>query len=124
MKMQGRVPLDLSEVTLMDRTAARFFAGRLQPGVALVNCPFYLEPGILRETTHERSREDCTTVAFDFIPDCDDTVCLFREQLHGGPYVSTALCSRSTDIQRGAARELQRSAGLEAGETERHNHSR
>jgi anti-anti-sigma regulatory factor len=54
MKIQGHVLLDLSEVTLMDRTAARFFAGRLQEGVELVNCPLYLEPWILRETIHER----------------------------------------------------------------------
>jgi|UPI00037CD0EE anti-anti-sigma regulatory factor len=53
-RMQGHVVLDLSEVTLMDRTAARFFAGRLQEGVELVNCPLYLEPWILRETIHER----------------------------------------------------------------------
>lgn len=53
-KTQGRVLLDLSEVTLIDRMAARFFAGHLRAGVELVNCPLYLEPWILRETIHER----------------------------------------------------------------------
>jgi hypothetical protein len=53
-RMQSRVVLDLSEVTLMDRTAVRFFAGHMKEGVELVNCPLYLEPWILRETIHER----------------------------------------------------------------------
>jgi hypothetical protein len=53
-RLQGRVMLDLSEVTLMDRTAARFFAEQLDRGVELVDCPNYLKHWITRETKHER----------------------------------------------------------------------
>lgn len=48
-RRQGRVKLDLSEVTLMDRRAARFFAEQLGRGVELVDCPKYLRHWITRE---------------------------------------------------------------------------
>ena len=48
-----RVALDLSEVTLMDRTAARFFAEQVQRGIELVDCPSYLKRWILREITND-----------------------------------------------------------------------
>ncbi len=45
----GRVVVDLSEVTLMDRVAVRFLAGQPEGGVELVNCPPYIERWISRE---------------------------------------------------------------------------
>jgi len=45
----GRVVVDLSEVTLMDRAAVRFLAGQPAGGVELVNCPPYIERWISRE---------------------------------------------------------------------------
>ncbi len=51
----GRVALDLSEVTLMDRTAARFFAEQVRRGIELVDCPLYLRRWILREITNDRT---------------------------------------------------------------------
>lgn len=50
---RGRVKLDLSEVTLMDRRAARFFAEQLGCGVELVDCPNYLRHWITREIINE-----------------------------------------------------------------------
>lgn len=50
----GRVSLDLSEVTLIDRTAAQFFVEQQERGVELVDCPSYLKHWITRETIHER----------------------------------------------------------------------
>ena len=52
-KTDRRVALDLSEVTLMDRTAARFFAEQIQRGIELVDCPSYLKRWILREITND-----------------------------------------------------------------------
>src|SRR4051812_11424100 len=52
------VTLDLSEVTLIDRTAARFFAEQMQCGVQLLDCPSYLEQWILREVKDERERQN------------------------------------------------------------------
>jgi ABC-type transporter Mla MlaB component len=48
-RRQGQVKLDLSEVTLIDRRAARFFAEQLGRGVELVDCPNYLRHWITRE---------------------------------------------------------------------------
>jgi NodT family efflux transporter outer membrane factor (OMF) lipoprotein len=45
-----QVALDLGEVTLLDRAAARFLAGQLRRGVELMNCPIYLKHWISRET--------------------------------------------------------------------------
>jgi anti-anti-sigma regulatory factor len=50
---QQEIVLDLSDVTLLDRAAAQFFARQRQQGVALVNCPSYIEPWISREANHE-----------------------------------------------------------------------
>ena len=52
-RIQQQLMLDLSEVTLMDRAAARFFAEQSKRGVELVNCPIYLKRWISRETNHE-----------------------------------------------------------------------
>jgi ABC-type transporter Mla MlaB component len=51
-----RIMLDLSEVTLIDRSSARFFAEQMEEGVELVDCPSYLEHWILREVKHEQNR--------------------------------------------------------------------
>jgi anti-anti-sigma regulatory factor len=47
-----QVVLDLSDVTLLDRAAAQFFARHRREGVELVNCPSYIEPWISREANH------------------------------------------------------------------------
>jgi hypothetical protein len=52
----ARVKLDLSEVTLIDRVAARFFAEQLEHGIELVDCPGYLRAWILREVRHEQNK--------------------------------------------------------------------
>ncbi len=52
-RKRGRVSLDLSEVTLLDHEAARFFAGMLGRGIALANCPLYLRHWISPRTAHE-----------------------------------------------------------------------
>jgi ABC-type transporter Mla MlaB component len=49
----ARISLDLSEVTLIDRTAARFFAEQMERGIELRDCPSYLEAWIVRELKHE-----------------------------------------------------------------------
>ena len=51
------VTLDLSEVTLIDRVAARFFAEQIERGIELVDCPSYLKCWILREVSHESRQE-------------------------------------------------------------------
>jgi anti-anti-sigma regulatory factor len=51
------VVLDMGEVTLMDRTAARFFARQQKRGVALVNCPGYIAHWISQETTVHESQK-------------------------------------------------------------------
>ncbi len=40
--VEKQVQLDLSEVTLLDREAARFFSEQRRRGIELVNCPLYL----------------------------------------------------------------------------------
>jgi NodT family efflux transporter outer membrane factor (OMF) lipoprotein len=47
-----QVTLDLGEVTLLDKAAARFFAGQLRRGVELMNCPVYLQRWISQEAGH------------------------------------------------------------------------
>ena len=39
----GRIYLDLSEVTLVDRKAAQYFSQQAARDVRLVNCPVYLK---------------------------------------------------------------------------------
>jgi anti-anti-sigma regulatory factor len=56
-RAKGKVALDLSEVTLIDRMSARFFAEQLQRGIELVDCPLYLKRWILREVNHERNEQ-------------------------------------------------------------------
>ncbi len=48
-----QVVLDLSEVTLLDRAAARFFGETLKRGVEVVNCPPYIKHWISPEIIHE-----------------------------------------------------------------------
>ena len=48
-----RVSIDLSEVTLLDHAAARFFDRLLRGGVELVNCPRYIGPWISSQIAHE-----------------------------------------------------------------------
>jgi hypothetical protein len=48
-----RVLLDLSEVTLIDPEAARFFHRSLGHGVEMLNCPPYLQHWISPGTAHE-----------------------------------------------------------------------
>jgi ABC-type transporter Mla MlaB component len=45
---QQEIYLDLSEVTLIDRKSARFFADQTIRDVKLVNCPSYLQRWIMR----------------------------------------------------------------------------
>jgi ABC-type transporter Mla MlaB component len=40
--LEKQVHLDLSEVRLLDREAARFLAEQSRRGIELVNCPLYL----------------------------------------------------------------------------------
>ncbi len=49
---RSQVVLDLSDVTLLDRAAAQFFARQRRHGVELINCPSYIEPWIFREANH------------------------------------------------------------------------
>ncbi len=49
-QVRMHVVLDLGEVTLLDREAARFFAEQATRGVELVNCPIYIKRWISRET--------------------------------------------------------------------------
>jgi anti-anti-sigma regulatory factor len=51
-KARHPVALDMSDVTLLDRSAAQFFARQRQRGVELLNCPSYIEPWISREANH------------------------------------------------------------------------
>jgi ABC-type transporter Mla MlaB component len=53
---EKRIVLDLSEVTLIDRGSARFFAEQMEQGIELVDCPIYLQRWILREVKHEQNR--------------------------------------------------------------------
>ncbi len=54
---RSQVVLDMGEVTLMDRTAVRFFARQQKLGVALVNCPGYIAHWISQEMTAHESHE-------------------------------------------------------------------
>jgi hypothetical protein len=45
--VEKQVNLDLSEVRLLDREAARFLAEQGRRGIELVNCPLYLTLWIL-----------------------------------------------------------------------------
>ena len=45
----GRVTLDLKDVTLVDRAAVRFLAGAEGAGIRIVNCPEYVRSWIAAE---------------------------------------------------------------------------
>lgn len=53
-KAHLKIAIDLSDVTLLDRAAAQFFARLRSQGVALLNCPVYIEPWISREAKYEK----------------------------------------------------------------------
>jgi anti-anti-sigma regulatory factor len=53
----GRIILDLSEVTLLDRAAAQFLNDQFRSGVGLVNCPVYLRRWILKDANENESEE-------------------------------------------------------------------
>jgi len=57
--LQARSPvvLDMGEVTLIDRTAARFLARQQRRGVALVNCPGYIAHWISQEKIAHESQK-------------------------------------------------------------------
>jgi anti-anti-sigma regulatory factor len=46
----GRVVLDLTDITLVDRTAVRFLARVEMAGTELVNCPDYVRSWMSAET--------------------------------------------------------------------------
>jgi anti-anti-sigma regulatory factor len=48
-RMQRRIVIDMSEVTLVDRTGLQFLAAQSRENVTLINCPPYIQPWILRE---------------------------------------------------------------------------
>ena len=52
-RKQKRVVIDLSEVTLLDHAAARFYNEKLRLGVELVNCPCYIRHWISPQIAHE-----------------------------------------------------------------------
>lgn len=52
-----KVILDLSEVTLLDRAAAQFFADQSEGGIRLVNCPVYIRRWIVRDPNEDRSED-------------------------------------------------------------------
>ena len=52
-QQQRRVVLDLSEVTLLDQEAARFFGDKMSRGVELINCPRYIKHWISPQIAYE-----------------------------------------------------------------------
>ena len=50
-RTRGAVVIDLSEVTLIDKPSLEFLATQSGAGVALVNCPVYIEPWLRKEVT-------------------------------------------------------------------------
>jgi anti-anti-sigma regulatory factor len=48
--LRKHVTIDLSEVTLIDRYSLTFLASQTHENVALLNCPEYIQPWLLKET--------------------------------------------------------------------------
>lgn len=48
-RMQRQIVIDMSEVTLVDRTSLQFLAAQSRANVTLINCPLYIQPWITRE---------------------------------------------------------------------------
>ncbi len=48
-RAQQQIVIDMSEVTLVDRTTLQFLAAQQREDVRLINCPPYIEPWISRE---------------------------------------------------------------------------
>jgi len=46
----GRIVLDLRDITLVDRTAVRFLAGVEMAGIEIINCPEYVRSWIAAES--------------------------------------------------------------------------
>lgn len=53
----GRVALDLKDVTLVDRAVVRFLAGAETAGVRIVNCPGYVRSWIAAERDWQRKHD-------------------------------------------------------------------
>ena len=49
-RMQRKIVIDMSEVTLVDRPSLQFLAEQVRDDVKLINCPEYIEPWISRES--------------------------------------------------------------------------
>jgi anti-anti-sigma regulatory factor len=49
LRMHKEVAVDLSEVTLVDRSCLQFLAARQD--IKLINCPEYIQPWICRESS-------------------------------------------------------------------------
>ena len=52
----GRVALDLREVTLVDRAAVRFLADAEAAGIRILNCPEYVRSWIAAERDWQQKR--------------------------------------------------------------------
>jgi len=53
----GRIALDLKDVTLVDRAAMRFLASVEAAGIRLVNCPEYVRSWIAAERPLQQAEE-------------------------------------------------------------------
>ena len=49
-RLFDRVTLDLGEVTLLDRYSLIFLAAQARENVALLNCPEYIQPWLVKAT--------------------------------------------------------------------------
>jgi len=56
----GRVTLDLKDVSLVDRAAVRFLAEAEAAGIQIVNCPEYVHSWIAAERDWQQKDEDGT----------------------------------------------------------------
>lgn len=50
-RMQKQIVIDMSEVTLVDRPSLQFLAAQTREDIKLVNCPEYIQPWIMRESS-------------------------------------------------------------------------
>lgn len=48
-RTQRQIVIDMSEVTLVDKTSLQFLAAQSRDHVTLINCPPYIQPWISRE---------------------------------------------------------------------------
>jgi len=59
-EVTGRVTLDLSDITLVDRAAVRFLAAAEADGIRLINCPDYVCRWIAAERDSQQQRPSDT----------------------------------------------------------------